>query len=256
MSYLVAFLIVVASAATAAGASLVVNRFVSMDLRRRYANEGARIFAQLGTLFALLLAFVFNQVWAEHTAAAQAINGECGALYGAAVLADALPDHAGRSVNLAITTYTRTVVDEEWRTMATRRSGSAAAMEKFRLVIQQIVLLDPTSRSDVAIQSQMLSLLSVAKSYRETRIFQVDQGLPFVLWFVLDVLAVSLIALVAAWPTEGVGHVLFASVFTATIVMVLTLVPLLDFPFEGSVSLPPTDFVKLLAEVSAAAAGR
>jgi hypothetical protein len=256
MSYLVALLIVVGSAAAAAVAALLVNRFMSLDLRRRYANEGGRIFAQLGTLFALLLAFVFNQVWAEHTAAAQAINGECGALHGAAVLANALPDHAGQSVNLAIVTYAKSVVGDEWKTMATHRSGSAAAAENFRLIIQQIVLLDPNRRSDVAIQSQMLSLLSVAKSYRETRIFQVGQGLPFVLWFVLDVLAISLVGLVVVGPTEGLGHVLFAGAFTATIVMVLTLVPLLDFPFEGSVSLPPTDFVKLLAEVSAVTAPR
>jgi hypothetical protein len=227
-----------------------------MDLRRRYVDEGARVFAQLGTLFALLLAFVFNQVWAEHSAAARAIDGECAALQGAGALAEALPNHAGRSVDLAIISYAKTVVDDEWRTMATQRSGSERAYDDFRLVIQETLSLDPTSRENVAIQGQMLSLFAQAKSYRETRIFQADQGLPFVLWFVLDVLAISLIALVVVGATQGFGHVLFASLFTGTIVMVLMLVALLDFPFEGSVSLPPTDFVKLLTELSRMAAGR
>lgn len=256
MGYLGALLIVVASAAAAAAAGLLVDRFVSLDLRHRFADESARIFAQLGTLFALLLAFVFNQVWAEHSAAAQAINGECAALHGVAVLAEALPNHAGRPINLAIITYARTVVDKEWPSMAARRTGSEVAYEDFRLIIQQTILLDPTSRSDVAIQSQMLSLVAQAKSYREARIFQADKGLPFVLWFVLDVLAISLIALVVVGTTKGFGHVLLAGLFTSTIVMVLMLVALLDYPFEGSVSLPPTDFAKLLAELSRMIVGR
>jgi hypothetical protein len=250
MSYLAALLIVVASAAAAAVASRIVNRFVPIDVRRKSSDEGARVFTQLGTMFALLLAFVFSQVWAEHRTAAQAINGEVAALRGASALADALPNHAGRPVNLAIIAYARTVVGEEWRTMATRRSSSDAALEDFRIVIEQTARLDPVSRSDGAIQSQMLSQLALAKSYRETRIYQVGQGLEPALWFVLDVLAISLIALVLLAPTEGFGHFLFASIFTATTVMVLVLVALLDFPFEGAVSLAPTDFVKLLADTS------
>jgi len=250
MTYLAASLIVVASAAAAAVAGLIVNRFVPMDLRRRYYDEGVRIFAQLGTMFALLLAFVFNQVWAEHSAAEQAINGEVGALRAASTLANALPNHAGRPVNLVIITYVKTVVDEEWRTMAAHRSNSDAALKDFRLVIEQTARLDPISRSDVAVQSQILAELAQAKENRETRIFQANQGLPPVLWFVLDILATSLIAFVVLATTEGFGHVLFASLFAATTVMVLMLVALLDFPFEGSVSLAPTDFVKLLADTS------
>ena len=55
--------------------------------------------------------------------------------------------------------------------------------------------------------------------------------------------------------TEGLGHVLLASVFTATTVMVLVLVAMLDFPFEGSVSLSPTSFVNLVADTSKMVAG-
>jgi len=250
MTYLLAVLIVVASSAAAAVAGFIVNRFVSMDLRRGYYDEGVRIFAQVGTMFALLLAFVFSQVWGEHSIAEQAINGEVGALRAASTMCHALTNYAGRPVNLAIITYVRTVVDDEWRTMAEHRSNSDAALKDFRSVIVQTVRLNPISQSDVNVQSQILAQLAQAKENRETRIFQANKGLPPVLWFVLDILATSLIAFVVLAPTEGFGHVLFASMFTATTVMVLMLVALLDFPFEGSVSLAPTDFVKLLADTS------
>ncbi|HEY2356439.1 MAG TPA: DUF4239 domain-containing protein [Phenylobacterium sp.] len=255
MSYLTALLIIVASAAAAAVASLVVDRFVSRDLRRKYSDEAARIFAQLGTMFALLLAFVFSQVWAEHRTAEQAISGEVGALLGASALAHALPNHAGKPVNLAIITYANAVVDDEWPTMATGRTKSEAALTDFRLIIEQAVQLDTTGPSGVTIQSQILSQLAQARRDRETRIFQIDQSLPVALWLVLGVLATALVTLVLLATTEGLGHVLLASVFTATTVMVLVLVAMLDFPFEGSVSLSPASFAKLLADTSRMVAG-
>jgi hypothetical protein len=255
MSYIAALLIVIGSAAVAAVAALVVDRFVPADRRRRYSGESARIFAQLGTMFALLLAFVFNQVWAEHRTAEQAIDGEVGALRSVSALANALPNHAGRSVNLAIITYARTVVRDEWPTMEARRSRSEAALTDFRLVIVQAARLAPASQSEIAIQNQIFSQLAVAKRERETRVFQIDEDLPPALWFVLDVLAISLIILVVLETKEGIGHVLLAWLFTATTVMVLVLVALLDSPFEGSVSLAPTSFVTLIADTSKMVAG-
>jgi hypothetical protein len=38
--------------------------------------------------------------------------------------------------------------------------------------------------------------------------------------------------------------------------MVLVLVAMIDYPFEGDVALANTDFVKLLGEISAMLAGR
>ena len=56
---------------------------------------------------------------------------------------------------------------------------------------------------------------------------------------------------------HGAGlHVLFAGAFAGCTVMVLVLVQLLDFPFEGGLHLSNIDFVRLLNEVSQMLAGR
>ncbi len=60
-----------------------------------------------------------------------------------------------------------------------------------------------------------------------------------------------LVLFVALAGVEEPGRTLFAVVFTGSISLVLVLVRMLDFPFEGALALPPTDFVKLLQEVEA-----
>jgi hypothetical protein len=49
------------------------------------------VFIQLGVVFAVLLAFVFNDVWADYQSTAEAINKECASLHGVAILSQSLP---------------------------------------------------------------------------------------------------------------------------------------------------------------------
>jgi len=91
---------------------------------------------------------------------------------------------------------------------------------------------------------------------RETRTFQAAEGLPGAVWTVLIVIAVILIGFVLFAGLEVPGHIVLATAFAASTVGVLVLVKLLDYPFEGSLSLKPDDFIKTLGEVTAMVAGR
>jgi hypothetical protein len=254
VSYVSAIAIVVSCVAAAALASVLVNRFVPHSTRRRHYEVGVQIFLQLGVMFAVLLAFVFNEVWGEYKTAAQAINGECAALHGASMLADTIPDRSGRPVVQAIEVYARTVADQEWPMMARSRS-SERAVQDLRVAVDRAARLTQGRPNDVAVQSQVLSLLAQAHSYRETRLFQMTLELPLAMWLVLDLLAILLIVLVLLSTADRLGHLLFASAFTACTVLVLVLVRMLDLPFEGALALPDADFVKLLGEVSSLASG-
>jgi hypothetical protein len=255
MSYLAAALVVLIAAAVAGVASYIVSRVVPLEVRLHHYAVGSQVFLQLGVMFAVLLAFVFSEVWAEYNTADQAINGECGALHGVAMLANALPNAAGKPVNRAIAVYAQTVVDKEWPLMA-QRQRSPEAVQDFRVAFDLAGGLHSTAASDVAIQGQVMTLLSEAHAYRETRTFQVTLGLPVAMWVVLSVLSVFLIGFVVFAGIEGPGHILFASTFTGCTVMVLVLVRLLDFPFEGALALSNADFVKVLGEISSMVAGQ
>ncbi|MEO8813170.1 MAG: hypothetical protein ABI376_09705 [Caulobacteraceae bacterium] len=249
MTYLTAFAIVVAAAAAAAGASWILSGWVAIETRRRHHEIGGQVFLQLGVVFAVLLAFVFNEAWGEYNTAAQAIDGECGSLHGAAMIAAALPDGQGRPMTAAIETYAAVVVHEEWPAMARRRrSGEAGA--DFQRMITVATKLPAAAPGQVAGQAQILSLLAQAHDSRETRLFQMTQALPAALWFVLIAIAVVLIAFVLMAGIETPGLMIFATAFTGCTAMILVLLKLLDYPFEGSVALGPTDFIDLAAKVA------
>jgi hypothetical protein len=182
------------------------------------------------------------------------VSGECAALHGAAILANALPDKEGRPVNRAILRYAETVVDTEWATMA-RLERSPQAAQDLRDALDLAARLNLTRPIDVSDQQQILALLAEAHNQRETRTFQVALGLPLAMWTVLVVLSTVLIGFVILSGTETLGSVIFAGAFTGSVVMVLVLVRMLDFPFQGALALGDTDFLKLIGQVSGMVAG-
>jgi hypothetical protein len=254
MGYWTAGLLVIGATLAAGLASIAIGRAIAVPVRKSRHETGIAVFQQVGVMFAVLLAFVFNEVWSEYTTAAEAINGECGALHGASILADALPAHAGRPVNQALLRYGRTVVDAEWPMMAGRR-GSAEASEDFRLALDNAARLQVTATADLAVRAQIVELLARAHAFRETRLFQMDQGMPIAMWAVLLCLALSLQLLVLFAGVDLRTHVVFASAFAGCTAFVLVLVRMLDYPFEGALALSNADFQRLLGELSALLAG-
>jgi hypothetical protein len=250
MSYAVAILIIFFSTLTAACGSLVVYKSVGLDTRRRHHEVGNPVFLQVGVMFAVLLAFVFSEVWAEYNTADTAISGECAALHGAAMLADALPAPQGQAVNRAILVYVQAVAKTEWPLME-HRQLSVAASDAMRNAIHVTGRLELNRNVDVSNQAEVLTLLEQAHGFRETRLFQMTQGLPWAMWLVLTLMALVLIASVLLAGVESrIGHVVFAAGFTGCTVMVLVLVRMLDYPFEGALALANDDFVKVVAQVA------
>jgi uncharacterized protein YbaA (DUF1428 family) len=153
MGYEAGLLIVI----VAAGSVIVTDLFrraLGFDLRQRQHEVGNPLYLQIGVVFAVLLAFVFNEVFGEYNAAAQAINGECGALHGAAMLANDLPDGQGKAVEQAILDYSRIVVSAEWEALS-HRQPSKEAQNAFQKIVLAAGRLNPTRSTDSAIQSQL-----------------------------------------------------------------------------------------------------
>jgi hypothetical protein len=250
MSYAQALLIVGVIAIAALGATSLVRHALGLDFRRQQHEIGNPIYLQIGVVFAVLLAFVFNEVWGEYNAAAQAINGECGALHGVAMLAHDLPDGQGQGVVQAILNYAEVVIKVEWPSLGQRKE-SPEAVNAFVAIVEAAGRLNATRPSDQTIQGQILSLLAQAHAFRETRLFQANQGLPVVIWIVLSFYALILVAFVLFAGVESrVGHFLFSAIFATSVVLVLLVLRMLDYPFEGALTLSNTDFVNTIEHVN------
>lgn len=247
MTYLGAIAAVTAAIFLAMAVSSAAAGRLPLEQRRRHHEVGSPVFSQVGVMFSILLAFVFSDVWGEYKTAAQAINDECGALHGAAMLATSLPE--GRIVVAAAHRYAAEVVLREWPDMSERRRSPEAetAMEA---LLTQAARLRAGSPSDEGLKAQIVSLISTAHAARETRLFQMREALPPFLWSMLLALSTILVLFVAFSGLERRGRLLFVAVFAGSLALVLVSVRMLDYPFEGALALSPTNFQLLFRELN------
>ena len=250
MSYAEALLVILVTALVAVAATIFVRRVWGTAGRRQHHEVGNPVYLQIGVVFAVLLAFVFNEVWGEYNTAAQAINGECGALHGAAMLAHDLPDDHGQGVERAILNYSKVVINVEWPALQQRQASPQAA-SAFQAMVEAAGQLDIARSTDATIQGQILSLLAQAHAFRETRIFQANQGLPVLIWVVLSFYSLVLVVFVLFAGVESrIAHSFFTAVFATSVVLVLILLRMLDYPFEGALTLSNDDFAKTVERVT------
>jgi len=137
MSYTELGGLVVGTGFAAALICALLHRMVHHDRFRRYHEVGYAVFLQLGVIFAVLLAFVFNNVWSEYNVASQAVDSECGSLHGIAMLSDRLPSPARDAILNDLHAYLTTILDREWPDMQ-RRHESRAADARFQSLWQTV----------------------------------------------------------------------------------------------------------------------
>ncbi len=255
MSYFAAILVVALSAATAGTASWLVRQMIGPERRRQHREMGGQVFAQVGIMFSVLLSFVFSEVWGEYNIAAQAVSHECGALHGAAMLANSMSDGVGRPVNQAILAYGRTVSMVEWPAMKHRERSSQAAAA-FQLALDRAARLRPADPTDLAIRNQVVALLIEAHASREVRTFQITAGLPTAIWVVLIGIALVLDGFLLLAGTELRSHIFLVAAAVGSAAAALVMVRMFDYPFEGALAMQNTDFVKMTGEVATLIAGR
>ncbi len=250
MTYSQAAALILASAGAALVLSFLVHRYVPVKTRTSHHEVGAAIFLQLGVLFAVLLAFVFNEAYAEYGEAQQAIDLECGALHASAMLSSTLPGAEARDLLGLQANYLRDVVDLEWPEMRAHRRSDDRAMRALTVLMQHAARLPVADPAVGASKSQLLTLLAEAHAQREVRLYQAANGLPAALWIVLIGFDAVLTAFVAfSGLLSYLSLALFSVLFSTFASVTLVLVRLLDYPFEGALGLSPDDFTETMLRV-------
>ena len=252
MSYAAFILSVVLSGLGAIGLSYLVHRLVHIDTRRRHQEVGTTVFLQLGVLFAVLLAFVFSEAYSEYGEAQQAIDLECSALHAASMIESTLPTAEARAMLGLEGVYIRDVIANDWPEMRDHHRGSRKAILTLTELMQSAARLPIASDADGPVKAQLLELLSTAHAQREVRLYQAGNGLPEILWVVLIGFSLILMVFVAFSSIERYSWLtLFVTTFAICVSAILSLVALLNYPFQGALALTPSDFVDRLGDVTA-----
>ncbi len=245
-----ALLLVVGVPLVAGALSYGVQRRVALAVRRRHHETGTALFLQLGVVYAVLLAFVFSDTWSQYTVADQSINAECAGLHASAMLAADLPGRAGLPFEVSVADYLRAVTDDEWPRMRRHEESPVARAALMAMFDQATRLGDGGDGRAGAIRDAVLGQLAAAHVQRETRLFQMDSGIPAPLWAMLIGFSAVLVGFVTFAAVESPSSVMgFSALFSAWIIAVLVMIRMLDYPFQGALALSSRDFVATLGKV-------
>ena len=171
--------------ALAVGGLILVQRLVPIALRRQHNDVAGFIYAVLGVTYAVLLGLMVVAVWEQWEAAKVTADDEASSLAEIFWIADRLPESDGRHIQELARSYARVVVDEEWALMEQEKSSPRAwdLLDDIRASLQDF---DPSTPEEQVLYEQSLERMRDLADARRDRLLEAEQGLPAILWVVLD----------------------------------------------------------------------
>ena len=221
---------------------LLVRRRINPAALARHNNVTIAVFSIVGTLFAVLLAFVVIVVWESEGEAEEHAAQEAGSL--ADLMRDAgfLPDPERTELRNELREYGQAVIDEEWPAMA-KGESSPHVHDVLHRFFESFSRLKPTTPREVNIHSAMLRRLNELSDHRRLRLLSADSKVPPFLWTVLIVGALITVGFsYFLGVEENRAHALMTGALTAMIALTLYLIVAIDQPFAGPVRVEPNAF--------------
>jgi len=211
----------------------------------RANNEVAGNYLQtLGTIYAVLLAFVVFVVWQQHNDTRCAVEKEANELADLLRTIQVLP--GTEPVQDRLQAYSHIVVAEEWKEMA-RGCWSQKAAQALEEAWQSLQQIEPRSGRDAALYTEALARFNDLSDARSQRLHCSLLRLPPSLWVLLLTNGGLVIGSMWIFGLESYSaHALMTASLAGSIAFILFLVADLDNPFWGTWRIGPDAFQRAL----------
>lgn len=228
----------------------VVRRYVAFD-KLAFNNEVAGFkFAVVGTLYAVLLAFVIIVVWEKFSATQADVVNEAGAAATVYRLSPALGDKAGADLRGAVTTYLKAAIADDWPAMMQSNiDGSRTARLALDAIYTTLLAVTAGERGGSPVLSEILHQLDDITQARRARLIAAKGTVPNVIWFVLFGGALVTIGFTFFFGTQNLrAQILMTGLIALLITAELLIVITIDRPFTGAVAVAPDALTEVIAD--------
>jgi hypothetical protein len=225
---------------------VLVQRLVPPDLREEQNDVAGFIFAVLGVAYAVLLAFVVIAVWQNYETAKTNVDTEANELAGVYFLASRLPEPQRTHVQDLARTYARVVVEQEWPIMERGQTSERADSLVHQLRLE-LLEFNPRTEGEQVLYERGLTQLHDAVDARRSRLLEVREGIPNLLWVVLVVGGVITVSFTYLFGLKSnVAHALMVAALTLLICGILFTIAEFNNSFSGPVEIQPEAFREVL----------
>jgi hypothetical protein len=197
-------------------------------------NDVAGSYLQtIGTVYAVLLAFVVFVVWNQHNEARQHVEAEANEISDLHRTVHGLREPCRSAVRASLRAYVRAVVRHEWAAMG-RDAASPRAARLLDELWHTLERIEPsTSREEILYQAA-LDRFNELSDLRRSRLLSCRVRLPPTMWLLLLVGALLTTGSMAFFGmVQLTPHALMASALGILVCFVLFVIYDLDAPFWG-----------------------
>jgi hypothetical protein len=210
-------------------------------------SEGLNSIIQLvGSIYAVMYAFVIFVIWTQFTDVEDYVMLECNSLHDLLRFSEHLNADASHDIGRAVEDYARGVLKSEWQSLADRRRDQKTE-KAFSDIADAVIDARPSSPQEEAIYRRLVDIAQQAGQHRDARVTKSLTRIPPTLERLVSTMAGVLLLLIFVYPFHqwlaGLSCfvVLAIVLFLANLVMEDT-----DNPFEGVCNVSAQPFSELL----------
>jgi hypothetical protein len=198
-------------------------------------NEVAGNYLQtLGTIYAVLLAFVVYVVWQQHNQARDAVEAEANEVSGVDRILQGFPEPVRGHVREHLRGYVQAVVVEEWSSMIEGGLPSRSAERALEQIWLSLQVMEPRTGREEVLFSESLARFNDLSNARTHRLLGARLRLPKSMWVLL--IADGFLTVASMWLfglESFLAQALMTSALSGSVAFVLYLIADLDNPFWG-----------------------
>lgn len=227
----------------------LVRRYFHHTIMEVHNEVAGFIYAVLGVIYAVLLAFVVITVWEDYTDAERNVHTEVSHVVDIYRNAEAFPDSLKTEIQNACTKYMQDVIDYEWEAMR-NFTISEQAKQSYLHIWAVHQKYTPTTEYESLWYAESIQELNQLGDARNFRIFSIYYDVSPIMWFVLFVGAIIIIGFSYLFGTKNkIAHYIMVFSLSATICLILILADALEHPFSDFVHLTPESFIMTLEQL-------
>lgn len=248
---LVLFVFVVACIGAAVAGLAIVYTLVPLDWLQASSDVVGAYLQTVGTVYAVLLAFVVFVVWSQFNEAEQHVHDEANNLLDMSRVVSAMHDPVRGTARDALREYARAILDEDWAEMS-RGNPCLRAWSRLEHLFATFQGLEPRSDRESAVLAEALTRFNDLSDARADRIRSAQTRIPLILWALLVSGAFVVVGSMYLFPLRHFGlHALITGALAGCIGHMLYVVYDLDNCFQGYWRVTRTPYERVLRQICA-----
>jgi hypothetical protein len=227
--------------------SLVILRKYYPTHRRKSHNDIAGfIFATLGVIYAVILAFTVVVTWGDFDKANETTNKEANCIASLYQNTTPFPAEFRERLKGELKEYVNAIVSDEWQKMAKGQRSSQVEEIQEKLV-RLYSGFQPKNEIQKIFLVESVKKMNEASEMRRLRLVYASTGIHPILYAILIVGSFITIAFTMLFGTENhIEQLIMTASLAAMIAFSLFTIIALDYPFTGTFSIEPDMFRNML----------